>query len=149
MQRERHPAENPDSFRNKDFWKHLKENEKSTALYRDTVYNKSFIRNMHGVWYGMGVGLFTSLLLVKVRSRFAVASISAAVSCGLLNNKRIEPVYAQYNNVWEAVKNDAVLQKIASETTKNYDTETFHYFYNRYLRFYLKDNGVQDECSLC
>lgn len=126
-----------------DFWKQMNNEKKKEYLHIDTLYNRQFLEKSRALLFGGVVGLTFSLLLLRVKNRFLLATLTSGLSCASFCAIRSSPVHSQYFKVWEHVKNDQKALDTIRSSSDNMSNEDFHYFYHRYLRFFYTELAAE------
>ena len=107
MNADRSPVTHNSNIDATNFWKHLNTDKKKEYLHIDTLYNRQFLEKARALAFGATTGLALSLLLLRIKNRVVLASLTSGLSCAVFCHLRSGPVHNQYFKVWENVKNDA------------------------------------------
>lgn len=139
MNADRSPVTHKSNIDATDFWRTLDTDKKKEYLHIDTLYNRQFLERSRALAFGAVSGLALSLLLLRVRNRFVLATISSGLSCAVFCQLRSSPVHSQYFKVWEHVKNDKEALEAVRQGSESLSSDDFNYFYHRYLRFFYPE----------
>lgn len=139
MNAERSPVTHKSNIDTTNFWKHLDSDKKKEYLHIDTLYNRQFLEKSRAILFGAVTGLALSVVLMRIKNRIILATLTSGLSCAVFCHMRSSPIHNQYFKVWEHVKNDQQALDLIRNESETLSTDDFNYFYHRYLKFFYPE----------